>query len=212
MQVLGEWWLTPWRVVIHLPTRTAVAADLHLGYDRVRRRGGDAVPARSIATDLEPLRLAMREQGVSRLVIAGDLFEDGRHQRDEMIEELGAWLTRNAIDLVAVVPGNHDRGLGRSVLPIRAEGVLLGRWRVVHGDGARPEGPLVQGHEHPWMRWRRGVEGPCYLVGEEHLILPACSADAAGGNVLRGDKWVGYRCCVIAGNQVLDFGALGKRK
>jgi len=51
-------------------------------------------------------------------------------------------------------------------------------------------GALVQGHEHPWMRWRPGVEGPCYLVGEEHLVLPACSADAAGGNVL---EWAAGR-------------------
>ncbi len=36
MRVLDEWLLTPWRGAIHLPTATAVVADPHLGYDRVR--------------------------------------------------------------------------------------------------------------------------------------------------------------------------------
>src|SRR5580700_10945138 len=103
MRVLDEWLLTPRRTAIHLPTATAVAADLHLGYDRVRRRGGEAVPGLPMARELEPLRQALIEHRVRRLVVAGDLFEDGRHQRDEMVEELQAWLTANDVDLVAVV-------------------------------------------------------------------------------------------------------------
>jgi putative SbcD/Mre11-related phosphoesterase len=212
MLVLDEWLLTAHRIAIHLPTATAVAADLHLGYGRVRRRGGESVPTPSIAQEMAPVCLALRDHRVSKLVIAGDLFEDGRYQLDEMAEELLGWLTANAIELTGIVPGNHDKGLAKSVLPVREEGVLLGRWLVVHGHSARPQGALVQGHEHPWMRWRSGVEGPCYLVGDSHLVLPACSADAAGGNVLRQRRWSGYRCCVIAGDSVLDFGEVGKMK
>ncbi len=206
MRVHDEWLLTAGRAAIHLPTETAVAADLHLGYDRVRRRRGDAVPVRSIAGELEPLRLTLSAHGVRRLVIAGDLFEDGRCQRDEMVAELQAWQAECDVELAAVVPGNHDRGLGKSVLPVQPEGVKLGRWQVIHGDRHRPAGSVVQGHEHPFLRWQPGVEGPCYLVADDHLILPAYSADAAGVNVLRGRKWSAYRCCAIAGEQVLDFG------
>jgi putative SbcD/Mre11-related phosphoesterase len=211
MVVLDEWLLTARRIAIHLPTATAVAADLHLGYGLVRRRGGDAAPACSVAQELELLRLALAARDINRLVIAGDLFEDGRYRRSEMVEELLAWLAANHIELVAIVPGNHDHGLDQSVLPLRAEGIRLGAWLVVHGHTARPAGPVVQGHEHPWMRWRAGVEGPCYLVSSSHLVLPAYSADAAGGNVLGRDRrWSSYRCCVIAGEVVLDFGAVGK--
>jgi putative SbcD/Mre11-related phosphoesterase len=210
MRAHDEWLLAAGRAAIHLPTETAVVADLHLGYDRVRRRRGEAVPVRSIADELEPLRLTLSAHEISRLVIAGDLFEDARHQRDEMVEELQAWLADHGVELAAVVPGNHDRGLGKSALPQQPEGVTLGRWQVIHGDRDRPSGRVVQGHEHPHLRWRPGVEGPCFLVAEDHLILPAYSADAAGVNVLRGRKWSAYRCCVIAGEQVLDFGELGK--
>jgi len=206
----GDWLLTPRRVAVHLPTRTAVAGDLHLGYDRARRRGGEAVPPRSIEEELGPLRRSLEEQGVSRLVVAGDLFEDARFERDEMVEELLGWASRHGVELAAVVPGNHDRGLGDATdLPLRREGARLGEWAVVHGDAERREGPVVQGHEHPWLRWRPGVEGPCYLVAEGHLVVPAYSADAAGVNVLGQPRWAQYRACVIAGEQVLDFGPVG---
>ena len=216
MRVLDDWLLTPARAAIHTPTATAVVADLHLGYDRVRRRRGDAVPVRLVADELAALRLELAHQGVSRLVIAGDLFEDGRHERDEVLRELIAWLQVSAIELVGVVPGNHDR-LGASVevdgwsMPLFPEGVKLGGWHVVHGDGVLPPSRVVQGHEHPWLRWRRGVEGPCYLVGEGRLVLPAMSADAAGVNVWGDVRWRGYRACAIAGTRVLDFGEVAGR-
>jgi metallophosphoesterase superfamily enzyme len=73
-----------------------------------------------------------------------------------------------------------------------------------------PPGRVVQGHEHPWLRWRRGVEGPCFLVSANRLVLPALSKDAAGVNVLGDARWRGYRCHAIAADQVLDFGPLGE--
>ena len=42
-----DWLLTPARVAIHTPTRTAVLADLHLGYAEARHRTGEAVPLRA---------------------------------------------------------------------------------------------------------------------------------------------------------------------
>ena len=53
------------------------------------------------------------------------------------------------------------------------------------------------------------MSGPCYLVGEGRIVLPAFSADAAGVNVLPGRKWQCFRCGVIAGDRVLDFGEIG---
>ncbi len=209
MRALDDWLLTAARAAVHLPTRTVVVADLHLGYDRVRRRGGEALPTRTVAQELAPLRELMRREGLRRLVIAGDLFEDGRYQREEMIEELHAWLAEAGGELAGVVPGNHDRGLAGASLPLRPDGVELGAWRVVHGDRAPTEGPTVQGHEHPYLRLGGGAEGPCFLVAPGHLVLPAYSADAAGGNVLRQGRWAKYRCAVIAGEKVLDFGELG---
>ena len=77
MIVLDDWLLTPARAAVHLPTATAVIADVHLGYGEARHRGGDAVPRQNVAAVLEPLRPCLTANAVRRLVIAGDLFEAG---------------------------------------------------------------------------------------------------------------------------------------
>jgi hypothetical protein len=46
-------------------------------------------------------------------------------------------------------------------------------------------------------------------VAADHLVLPAFSPDAAGVNVLGSSRWARYRACVIAGEEVLDFGEIG---
>jgi metallophosphoesterase superfamily enzyme len=206
MQGEDGWLLTAARAAIHTPTATAVVSDLHLGYGEARRRGGEAVPAPHLAALLEPLRDAFRRHAVRRLVVAGDLFEAG------VSVELGRtfldWLRNQAVELSAVVPGNHDRRRGRAedLLPWRPDGYSVGKWRVVHGDGEEPDGPFVQGHEHPCLRCSARLRAPCYLAAAGRLILPAYSVDAAGVNVLRRPCWGAFRCAVIVGEDVLDFG------
>jgi putative SbcD/Mre11-related phosphoesterase len=203
-----HWLLTPQRVAVDLRRAIAVVADLHLGYDRVRRRGGEAIPMPSVADELAPLAHLVRQHAVREIVVAGDLFEDGRHARAEMEEQLLAWATEHGVRW-RVVPGNHDRGLADSRLEVVAS-VTLGDWHIVHGDGpATIEGNVLQGHEHPCLRWRPGVEGPCYLLSDTQIVLPAYSANAAGVNVLTQPRWRGHRAAVIAGDTVLDFGVLG---
>src|SRR5262245_47780482 len=104
----ADWLLTPARVAVHIPTATAVVADLHLGYAEARQRAGDAVPARSVTELLQPLADAMRQYQAPRLVIAGDLFEAGVN--DAVLAEFLSWVAESQVELVAVIPGNHDRG------------------------------------------------------------------------------------------------------
>jgi metallophosphoesterase superfamily enzyme len=228
MHVLNDWLLTPERVAVHLPSATAVVADLHLGYAEARYRRGEAVPQDSLDEQLNGLGGALRRRGIRRLVIAGDLLEDGRCRT--VLPALQEWLDREGIELVAVVPGNHDLILEPGLLTklpgcTAPQGFLLGRWLVVHGDGPLPDRPVVQGHEHPCLHWSRrprvlrprlygrgestiAHRAPCYLTGEQRLILPAYSRDAAGVNVLGPPRWRAFRCHVIAGEEVLDMGEL----
>lgn len=201
-----DWLLTPERVAIHRATATAVLADLHLGYDLARRWSGEAVPLIPLEETLAPLVAVRGRHRVQRLVIAGDLLEGkAGHSR---AAELADWLRRSGIDRVEVVPGNHDRSLGNDIpaLAICPNGVEVGSWLVLHGDGRLPRRPVVHGHLHPCLRWRDGITAPCYLTRPNRLVLPAFSADAAGTNVLRQPGWRGYRCLVVTGEQVLDFG------
>lgn len=209
MRVHTDWLLTPERAAVHLPMATAVIADLHLGYGEVRQRGGEAVPDAGLDDAVAVLKALSARQEVRRLVIAGDLFEDGRC--GTLLKKLLTWLDAKGVELAAVVPGNHDRGLPRasSSLPVYPHGFDVGGWRVVHGDGELPRGQVVLGHWHPCFR-RDGLTAACYLVGQRSLILPAFSPDAAGVNVLRQRRWQRHRCAVIAGERVLDFGPLNR--
>jgi metallophosphoesterase superfamily enzyme len=226
MHVGHDWLLTPERVAVHRPSRTAVVADLHLGYCEARRRRGEAVPCASIAEQLLPLYRVLKEHNLARVVIAGDLLED--YRCNETRKAFQAWLTQHEVNWIAVVPGNHDaKGISLQNAnrgwQLRPEGVRLGVWHVVHGDAALPDGPVVHGHEHPYVRWspkRRAIrprglrhriassliEGPCYLAGPQRLILPAYSAEAAGVNILSSRRWRAYRCFVVAADRVLALG------
>ena len=195
---------------MHLPSATAVIADVHLGYGEARHRGGEAVPCQGAATVLDPLRPMLLAHSVRRLVIAGDLFEAGPVA--SLVKELLAWSAEVGSELFAVVPGNHDRHLAAKAphLPLYPDGVMVGRWHVVHGDKPLPDGFVIQGHEHPVARWGGQACGACYLIGERRIVVPAFSADAAGVNVLHDPRWGAFRCCVIAGEKILDFGAVSE--
>jgi putative SbcD/Mre11-related phosphoesterase len=206
MRVHTDWLLTAERAAVHLPTATAVLADLHLGYGEARRARGEAVPVQTLEQCLAPLERLVSRQAIRRLVIAGDLFEDGC--KEDLAAELLAWVEQRQLELAAVVPGNHDRGLeqyGRR-LPIHAEGFPVDGWLVLHGDGELPAGRVVHGHFHPCLRWGRQLSAPCYLIGADRLVLPAFTAEARGVNVLRDRRWGAYRCCAAAGELVVDLG------
>lgn len=206
--IIVDWLLTPARAAVHLPTATAVLSDLHLGYAEARRGNGEAIPAVGVEDILAPLGAVISAQSIKRLVIAGDLFEAG--PRAELARRLLEWVEAAGVELLGVVPGNHDRNVrtARCGLPVCDGPLLLGGWQVVHGDGPLPDGPFVQGHLHPCLRLGPGIAAPCYLASNRHLILPAYSAETAGLNVLRAAGWEGYRCHAIVGDSVLDYGEL----
>jgi metallophosphoesterase superfamily enzyme len=211
MRVHTDWLLTAERAAIHLPTWTAVVADVHLGYGRARCRRGEAIPGGELDDTIAALAPLLTRPEVHRLAIAGDLVEDAAGR--DLIPELLAWLGGCGVELAGIVPGNHDRSLRQPglSLPLHPDGFTLGDWRVMHGDDRLPRGPVVCGHFHPCLRWA-GAAAPCYLVGPRRLVLPALSADAAGVNVLHDRRWRSWRCCVPVGGEVLDFGELGTVK
>jgi len=199
MRVHGVWQLTPQRVAIHVPSATAVLADLHLGYCEARQRRGDAVPTPALSEILQPLACVLRDHRLRRILIAGDLFEDGVN--DTIAQGFLRWVGDQKAELIGIVPGNHDRKPSRLRLGTRAS-YSLDDWLIVHGDGKLPAGLVVCGHFHP--SWQAaGRSWPCYLVGPRRIVLPAFSADASGAG-LHG--WAGYRCLVPVGADVLDFG------
>jgi metallophosphoesterase superfamily enzyme len=203
LRVHDDWLLTPYRLAIHEPTATAVIADVHLGYSEARRRTGDAVPLPGVETALAPLARAARRLAFRRLVVAGDLFEQG--YRPELYADFTALLGRLRIDWLGLVPGNHDRGLpADAALPVWRDGYPLGGWLVAHDEALA--GRQVLGHYHPAGR-HNGRKQPCYVVGPDRLVLPAFSRDAAGVDWTREPRWRDCQAVVIAGAELAEAGA-----
>jgi metallophosphoesterase superfamily enzyme len=207
----SEWILTPYRLAVHEPTRTAVIADPHLGYSEARRRSGDAVPVISLEEQLAPLTKACAALDLAALVVAGDLCE-ARIEADFVGRFLKIVYERR-LELRAIVPGNHDRGWADYCdrVPMFPDGFTLGAWHVVHGDRKLPHGPIVMGHVHPAWRQGQHVRG-CYLVGPNRLVLPAFSRDAAGGAINYAPRWMGYQALSIEGERIVDRGILKNRQ
>lgn len=203
IRVLDDWLLLPERFAVHERSRTAVIADLHLGYGAARRRQGDAIPIPSLRDELRPFLDAVRLHDLRDVIIAGDLFERG-YDRD-IAQSLLEMLHELHVNLAGLIPGNHDRGIEKNELglPIRREGVLLDGWQIVHGDEPIGAEKTVMGHWHPAVRLGRR-KAPCFVVNDHQLILPAFSRDAAG--VILGDehRWCGSMTFPISAGKVLD--------
>jgi len=203
------WWLFPEGAAVHLVERTAVIADLHLGYEWARGSGGDCIPAHSLAETLARLTSLLEHVSVERLVVAGDLVESPRHclRTAADVRSLISWLSHRSIEPI-LLPGNHDpRPAGRTPRSIEVAG-----WTIAHGDRPVSAARSITGHLHPTLR-AEVVNAPCFLVGSDTIILPAFSLNAAGWNILTGfsggTKLSGtLRCLAGTGDTLLDFGTV----
>jgi metallophosphoesterase superfamily enzyme len=212
--VHGDWLLTPYRAAFHVPSRTAVVADLHLDYAAMRQTVGEAVPVIDPQRFWDRLHALVTAYRVDRLVVAGDLVENARCL--DTARQLATWLAGRGIAF-ELVPGNHDRGL--PALPgmtILGHGLQLGGWHIVHEADPSCGSPQVTGHIHPVVRGL-GVAGTaaCYLVSPQGIVLPAFSDEAAGLDVRRVTDWRNANCFAIIGEAVRDLGpmhSLGMRR
>lgn len=204
------WLLTPEGAAVYRRARTAVVADVHLGYEWARGEAGDCIPAHSLAETLAKLTRLLEGggQGIRRLVVAGDLVESPRlcRRTDADVRALSDWLAARGVTLLPLA-GNHDPAQS----PPWPETIEVGGWTVGHGHRPIAAARTISGHIHPVLR-AEGLTVPCFLVGSNTIILPAFSNNAAGGNVAAGPvrsalgRGTRLRCLAAAGADVLDFG------
>jgi hypothetical protein len=196
-----EWFLTPQRMAIHVPTNTAVVADVHLGYDMTRQSLGDAIPAISLADFLAPMKCCLMDYSISNLVIAGDWIE--KTCPEKILTGFISLLRNAGVEKISLIRGNHDRQIPAHLSGLEdVEGIHLGTWQIHHGDKPCDLQRTVFGHYHP-CTFFRGRKTPCYLVGPDYLMLPAYSPDAAGVNLDKEPCWSKCQRYVITNSQVL---------
>lgn len=90
----ADWQLTPEGAAIHAGEKTAVIADVHLGYEWARGAAGDSVIAHSFDETVARVASVMKRGPVERLIVAGDLVESPRPCRrtSDDVRRFREWL------------------------------------------------------------------------------------------------------------------------
>ncbi|KEO52798.1 ligase-associated DNA damage response endonuclease PdeM [Thioclava pacifica] len=150
-----------------------IVADLHLGKSaRMARRGGALLPPFESLDTVARLEAEVARLKPSRLISLGDAFDDDT-AASEIAPEIAECLAGVAAQTELIwIAGNHDPvGLGRALEEMRLGPLTL---RHIAGDG-----PDLSGHYHPKAQIARRSHR-AFLVGREHLILPAFGTYTGG--------------------------------
>lgn len=157
--------------------RWLVVSDLHLGKsERMARRGGTLLPPYETEATLDRLQAEIASSNPDMVVSLGDSFDDdaaGRGLSDALCQRLR--------DMAAGrrwvwISGNHDPGAICRRMPGQALEVLQDGLTLRHEAA---QGPDVSGHYHPCLTLA-GQRMRCFLVGRDHLILPAFGTYTGG--------------------------------
>ncbi len=144
---------------------TLIVADLHLGKsERLARRGGALLPPFETRATLERVLAELDATGAAHLICLGDSFDDDLACA-ELDTELALICGRTQVTWIS---GNHDPA--PVALPgFQVPGVTLNGLHLRH---IAAQGPDISGHYHPKLRVA-GQRIAAFLIGHEHLILPA---------------------------------------
>ncbi|TVS02028.1 MAG: ligase-associated DNA damage response endonuclease PdeM [Rhodobacteraceae bacterium] len=151
-------------------TESLIVADLHLGKsERMARRSGALLPPYEINETLTRLETELVATGARRLIALGDSFDDEAAADAALphLRELAAFCE------MLWVSGNHDPG--PCGLPMQGEARESGL-ALRH---IAEEGPDISGHYHPKLNFM-GQRIPVFLLGPDHLILPAFGTYTGG--------------------------------
>lgn len=146
-------------------------SDLHLGKsERMARRGGALLPPYETRATLEKLDADLARTGARAVICLGDSFDD-LEAAGALDEDTLLWLSR----LMAGrdwtwITGNHDPGPLSLGGTHRAEAHRAGLVFRHIGGGMGAE---VSGHFHPKASLPGRGARPCFLLGNDRLILPA---------------------------------------
>lgn len=203
-------------------SRSAIVADVHLGYAWAQRRRGELGPLEEggVGARLEAMLAELEPEEV---VFLGDVVHapnpDGE-ERARIEAVLRRVLERTRI---TVIRGNHDRRFARDFGHLA---ILSQPWWssaevfAIHGDRldvAIPEGPLLAvGHLHPcWKVYDAAGAGhrmPVFVRTERGLVLPAFSPFARGFDIrgawpaeLRGLLGKPERLFAVTGKRVVEL-------
>jgi putative SbcD/Mre11-related phosphoesterase len=173
-------------------SRTAVIADLHLGYEGALHEEGVSIPRFQKGVMMDRLESIVKRHKPKKIIINGDFkHEFSRNltqEWDDVNDVLNFLIGEVEVELTR---GNHDNYL-MTILAKKDLGLLETTesqgMPIAHGHkDITWEGTLIIGHEHPSLLLRdeigASIKRPCFLISGRTIVLPAFSPLATGTNV-----------------------------
>ncbi len=171
--------------------KTAVIADLHLGFENVMQNRGVAIPRMQVREIVKNVRKIIDKYEVEKLIVAGDLKHEFSQNLPYEWEDVREFVESIDVEL-EVVRGNHDNYLAAILAEYGIElkeYVRVGEYYVVHGHRDVEFDRIIMGHEHPAVKVRvRGAvyTFPCFLIADKtKIVLPAFSPLMQGSDILQ---------------------------
>jgi len=207
VRVAGESLLLLPEKAIYWPAeRMLIIADIHFGKAAAFRALGVPVPRGTTSENLAGLDALVAAHDARQVVFLGDfLHARAAHASSTQLAML-AWRQRHPGLGLMLVRGNHDLHAGD---PAAALGIALvdephaiGPFAFCHHPGVDAPGYGLAGHMHPVYVLATRFDAlrlPCFVVGEQGLILPSFGAFTGGHAVRPGP---GERIYVTSGDAV----------
>lgn len=169
--------LLPERALLWPAQKTLIVADLHWGKSGHFRKHGIAIPANTQQQDEIRLAKIIREHGVERLVVAGDMFHS---KQNKEVDIFSHWRNNHRSLHIDLITGNHD------ILPKEKYGAWdmsqheelhLGPFVVMHDIPEDCDTFCIHGHVHPAVKLHgkgnQTIKLCCFAEDEHRFILPA---------------------------------------
>jgi DNA ligase-associated metallophosphoesterase len=185
--------LLPGRAAFLPASATLLVADLHLGKAATFRQAGIPVPEGSAQADLARLERLVHTSAARRLIVLGDLFHARSGCTAAVFDEFAACRARFAATEVLLIPGNHDRSVGRLPAFLGIDSCLRTHdeppFHFVHEPAVELPEPgrtcfTIGGHLHPTV----SIAAPggdriaerCFVADADALVLPAFGSFTGG--------------------------------
>jgi len=201
-------------------TATLLVADLHLGKAATFRNAGIPVPEGSAQADLARLERLVRDTAARRLIVLGDLFHARSGCTQAVFDEFAASRARMPDTGVLLIPGNHDRAIGKIPASLGIDSCLRTHdeppFHFVHEPATDLPEPgrtcfTIAGHLHPTVVLRSPsgdrITERCFVAEEATLVLPAFGSFTGGHRMRHAD---GLRLWIARDDGVADVTRLAE--
>lgn len=164
-----------------------IIADIHFGKAASFRALGVPVPSGTTTANLLALEDLMTRHPVRHIMFLGDFLHARAAHATATLAAMQVWRERHPEVLLTLVRGNHDAHAGdppdQLDITIVDEPHVIGPFAFCHHPDILVPSYVLAGHVHPVYRLRSGWESlllPCFLVGEQRMVLPSFGAFTGG--------------------------------